>query len=584
MRERKGWGCRVDMHRPEIVTPRGLFQTNSRYLAPVFQRYYTWTDVQLDPFFDDLDDLANAEPGAKQFLGAIVLQQKHQANPGAPIPFLIIDGQQRLTTVYLVLLALAQLMRDFRKPDEASTIVESYLAISTPRYRGEPTVVPTAQDRERFYQILRGATGYANWNFTGEPPAGSGGAKLEQQWERIRTALRDRLITAAGRLRRTEWTSIGNLVLDRLEMVGITLDADEDPNIIFSRLNARGTPLGMADLVRNSVFSRFEERNPRQSEQFYSERWLPFERTFTNSESLERYFQPFAVIRTEGRATQATAFADLEQRWRGFTYDQVLDDLREYAPYFGALTRYQPIDGLHAQLNRVARDFSEMPKLSVSWPFIMQVLRATHTGRLDWRSAEKSLRVVESMLVRRAIFGWEPTGLHAIFKDLWHQTLGDPKKVAARVQTSTIKTPTDNELLKELRASLVDKRKVLPYVLKQLERERREEEGTDEALPIGTITVEHVAPQSHEAHWQSVFSTPDDHADVVGLLGNVTLLTGKHNQRIANQGWDQKRTRFANSDWMISRDMAGKRRWDGRSIKQRTESLSRWLVKRWPPL
>jgi hypothetical protein len=572
------------MHRPEIVTPRGLFQTNSRYLAPVFQRYYTWTDVQLDHFFDDLDDLSNAAADAKQFLGAIVLQQKHQANPGSPIPFLIIDGQQRLTTIYLVLLGLAELMRDFRKEDEASTMVESYLAISTARYRGEPTVVPTAQDRERFYQILRDATGYASWNFLGEPPAGSGGAKLEQQWERIRTALRDRLVTAAGRLRQNEWTKIGNLILDRLEMVGITLDADEDPNIIFSRLNARGTPLGMADLVRNSVFSRFEERNPRKSEQFYSERWLPFERTFASSDSLERYFQPFAVIRTEGKATQATAFADMEHRWRGFTYDQVLDDLREYAPYFASLTKYQPVDGLHAQLNRVVRDFAEMPKLSVSWPFIMHILRAAHTGRLDWRSAERSLRVVESMLVRRALFGWEPTGLHAIFKDLWHQTGGDPKKVAARVQTSTIKTPTDKELLKELRGTRVDKRKILPYVLKQLERERREEEGTDESFPAGTITVEHVAPLSYESYWESAFPTQDDHSDVVGLLGNLTLLTGKHNQRIANQSWDHKRARFANSDWMISRDLAAKRRWDGRAIKQRTDVLSGWVVKRWPPL
>lgn len=572
------------MHRPEIVTPRGLFQTNSRYLAPVFQRYYTWTDVQLDDFFDDLDELSNTPAGEKQFLGAIVLQQKHQANPGAPVPFLIIDGQQRLTTIYLVLLGLAELMHEHRKPDDAITVVESYLAISTPRYKGEPTVVPTAQDRERFYHILRSATGYSDWNFSGEPPAGSGGTKIEQQWQRIRVALRDRLVTAAGRLRQNEWTNIGNLVLDKLEMVGITLDSDEDPNIIFSRLNARGTPLGIADLVRNSVFSRFEERNPRLSEQFYAERWLGFERTFASSESLERYFQPFAVIRTDGKATQATAFAHLEQRWQGLTQDQVLDDLREYAPYFASLTKFQPIANLHVQLNRIVRDFAEMPKLSVSWPFIMNVLRAAHTGRLDWRSASRSLRVVESMLVRRALFGWEPTGLHAIFKDLWHQTAGDPKKVAVRVQTSTIKTPTDKELMKELSVVAVDKRKILPYVLRQLERELREEEGTDESLPVGTITIEHIAPQSYEPHWDNVFRTADEHADVVGLIGNLALLSGKHNEKIANQDWTQKRKRFANSDWVMSRRLAAKKTWDRRAIRLRTSVLSAWIVKRWPSL
>jgi hypothetical protein len=572
------------MHRPDIVTPRGLFQTNARYLAPVFQRYYTWTDVQLDDFFSDLDELVNADRDAKQFLGAIVLQQKHQATPGAPVLFLIIDGQQRLTTLYLVLLGLAELMRDFNKPEEAATIVESYLAISTPRYRGEPRVVPTAQDRERFYDILRRATDYAQWSFVGEAPAGAGGQKLERQWRRITEALRYRLITEAGRLRKAEWTKLANLILDRLEMVSITLDATEDPNIIFSRLNARGTPLGVADLVRNSVFSRFEHRDPHESDRFYNESWLPFERAFADADALERYFQPFAVIRTEGRATQATAFADLEERWQGFTPAKVLHDLHEYALYFAALSMYQQIEHLHPRLNLVLRDFSEMPKLSVSWPFIMQVLRSAHTRNLDWKSAEKSLRVVESMLVRRALVGWEPTGLHKIFKNLWHQTLGDPKKVAARVQTTTIKTPSDGELLKELRAVPVDRRKILPYILKRLELRRRDEEGTTESLPAGSITIEHIAPLAYQQHWSSVFNSTDAHGEAVGLIGNLTLLAGRHNERIANQGWSEKRERFARSDWLISRDVAKERRWDARTIKRRTEELARWILRRWPAL
>jgi hypothetical protein len=201
--------------------------------------------------------------------------------------------------------------------------------------------------------------------------------------------------------------------------------------------------------------------------------------------------------------------------------------------------------------------------------------------RLDWRSAEKSLRTVESMLVRRSLFGWEPTGLHAIFKDLWHQTLGDPKKVASRVQTSTIKTPSDQDLLKELKTAKIDKRKILPYVLKQYEREMREEEGTDDLLPQGKITIEHIAPISYKEHWQESFPNDDIHASIVGLLGNLTLLSGKHNEKIANQGWNYKQTRFANSDWMISRELSAKQRWDSRAIKSRTHLLSTWIIKRW---
>lgn len=569
------------MDRPNIVTPRQLFQNNARYLAPVFQRYYTWTDVQLDKFFEDIDGLTNSNENTKQFLGAIVLQQKHQANPGAPTSYLIIDGQQRLTTAYLVLLGLAELIRDFKDFDQANALVENYLAINISRFRGEPKIVPTAQDRECFYSILRQATTYDQWNFNGEPASGNIKSKLESQWKRIKLALKDRLVTPTGRLRKTEWTKLGNILLDDLEMVAITLEVHEDPNIIFSRLNASGTPLGIADLARNSVFSRFEERDPRKSDQFYAEKWLPFEKNFIKSEALEQYFQPFAVIRTEGRSTQATAFADLENHWRNFSPDQVLTDLQEFSPYFISLESYKPIDNLHPQLNRVVRDLSEMPKVSVSWPFIMQVLRAAHTMKLDRRSAEKSLRIVESMLVRRSLFGWEPTGLHAIFKDLWHQTFGDPKKVASRVQTSTIKTPSDQDLLKELKTEKIDKRKILPYVLKQYERELREEEGTDDLLLQGKDTIEHIAPISYKEHWLDTFPNDDLHADVVGLLGNLTLLSGKHNEKTANQSWSNKQSRFANSDWMMSRELSAKQKWDSRAIKSRTQILSKWIIKRW---
>ena len=97
---------------------------------------------------------------------------------------------------------------------------------------------------------------------------------------------------------------------------------------------------------------------------------------------------------------------------------------------------------------------------------------------------------------------------------------------------------------------------------------------------LGAIVLQ----QKHQANPGAPSPTADDHADVVGVLGNLTLLTGKHNERIANQGWDQKRQRFANSDWIISRDLAAKKRWDSRAIIQRTDTLATWIVKRWPPL
>jgi len=567
------------MERPDIVTPRLLFEGSARYVAPVFQRYYTWGEKELDAFFDDLDEVASGPQGAQQFLGAIVLQQKRTSSPGAPTVYLMIDGQQRLTTLFLVLLGFAAI----RAGEDSEGVVQNYLAVNVAKYRGQPKVVPTAQDRELFYQVLSSIECYKQWNFHDEPPLPGSRPELRTQWDRILANLKERLVTPTGRVRVGEWESLSNAVLDRFEMVSITLESNEDPNLIFSRLNARGTPLSVADLVRNSVFSRFGHQKAQMSEKFYHDRWVAFERSFPGKNGLQRYFQPFAVIRTEGKATQATSFPALEERWAGKTAEAVLKDLEEFAGYFAALNEYRPIAGMNARVNLVLRDLAEMPKLSVSWPFMIQVLHAAHVGGLKPRDAELSLRIVESMLVRRGLMGWEPTGLHAVFKKLWNDTAGDPAQVASRVQTGTIKSPTDEELARALRGAPVDRRKMLLYVLKQYERQLRESEGTEEVLPRGSGWIEHVLPQSHEPHWGASF-TPEQHKSFVGLLGNLTLLTGKQNQKIQNQPWQTKRERFRTSDWLITRELSDTREWDSRTIQSRTEKLIKWILKRWQAL
>lgn len=566
------------METPDIVTPRELFGTPSRYVAPVFQRYYTWKEKQLEDFFDDLDDI-DPNTSGQQFLGAIVLQQKKVSGPGAPRVYLMIDGQQRLTTLYLVLLGLASMASG----EDSSSLVETYLAVNISKYAGQPKLVPTAQDRGRFYQILKTATEYDSWNVSDEPPLPGARPELDAQWERIQARLAERVLTPTKKIRRKDWERITNAVLDRFEMVSIVLEADEDPNLIFGRLNARGTPLTVADLVRNSVFTRFEHDRPQKSERFYNDRWLPFERSFPNSAALQRYFQPFAVIRTGGKSTKATAFADLEELWLNRSAEQVLRELEEYAPYYLSLNSYQPVAELSDAMNTVLRDLAEMPKLSVSWPFTIQVLRAVAGKKLAAGAAEKSLRFVESMLVRRALVGWEPTGLHAIFKSLWKETGAEPAEVAKRLRTGTIKSPTNDEIIADLSEVAVDSRKILPYVLKQYERTLRAHEGTGDDLPVSTPWIEHVLPQSHDKHWSATF-TSKQHAAQVGLLGNLTLLTGKQNQKSQNEPWVQKRARYATSDWLMTRNLADIKNWDPRFIAKRTKDLAAWIIKRWPQL
>jgi Protein of unknown function DUF262 len=483
------------MKRPDKMTPRELFQLPARYVAPVFQRFYAWGGDELEDFFEDLENARTAGPDrSPQFLGAIVLQERERESPAAPQVYLMIDGQQRLTTLYLVVTGLAALAGELGHSTEAEGLVRQYLATSGgPHYEGRPKVLPTAQDRESFYSLLKFSLPLYQWNCNDDPPVGDGRRGLQNQWERIQKELTQRLVNEKGRLGVDEWKHVANAVLDRMELVCIHIEQQEDPNLIFSRLNARGQPLGLADLVRNAAFSKFDHEKARHSQRFYDDKWLPFELRFPN-DSLERYFQPFSIIKTEGRATKATAFSDLEEKWKKKSAEAILADLEVYAPYYIALQEYEPIPGLHDRVNAVLSDLALMPKLTVSWPFIIQVLHGCRTGVLHWRKAEESLRVVERMLVRRALVGWEPTGLHKVFKRMWQETDGEPKRVLENIQTTTIKAPHDDHLRHELQQSAVDTRKMTHYILWQYERAVRDEEGSD-SIPELDATLEHILPQ-----------------------------------------------------------------------------------------
>src|SRR5262249_40108938 len=118
------------MKRPDKMTPSDLFQLPARYVAPVFQRFYAWGEKELDDFFEDLENaLAAAPDRSPQFLGAIVLQERERESPAAPQVSLMIDGQQRLTTLYLVVAGLAALAAERRHTAEAEGLASLRLDV-----------------------------------------------------------------------------------------------------------------------------------------------------------------------------------------------------------------------------------------------------------------------------------------------------------------------------------------------------------------------------------------------------------------------------------------------------------------------
>lgn len=572
------------MKQPDISNPQSLFGSDARYRAPVFQRFYVWKQKQFDDLQEDIDTAA--PDGGEQFLGAIVLKDLGKPQgPTSPTEYLMIDGQQRLTTLYMVLVALAHIAASNGDTQSSQYISRKLLAeTDSDQYSGWPKLIPTLQDRRSLWGILESHVGdVGDWDFTADPAESHKRRPdlLSAQWERILNHYTEALMGDDGVFLQEEFNRILSNVQRNLTFICITLDAADDANAIFSKLNAKGVPLQLADLVRNEVFSKFPHEDPGKGERFYEKSWRPFEATFP-PKSLDQFFPIYSYIKFKGGVTKAEAFPRLQREWSSLKPKRILADLRTYSPYYSSLVHYSPVDRLEEELNAHIERFSRMPPTTVTWPFLIEVLRAAQDARLSKAKSVKCLSMIESFLVRRSLVGLEPTGLHTVFKSLWEKTKGDPSKVLGRIVTRTIQCPDNDTLLEVLTQLPSDTRKVRYYVLEEYERWFIKANKYD-PLTDRAATLEHVLPQNLTETWGKVFST-EEHARSVGLLGNLVPLSEKQNKSVKDAPWGTKRERYRGSNWKTTQKVARGKTWTPKRIDNRTEELAKWIVKRWPAI
>lgn len=571
-----------EMKVPQIVTPSELFNESARFKAPIFQRYYVWGRKEWAGLAEDLE---TTDPEVGQFLGAIVLKDLGRpSGPTSPTTFLLIDGQQRLTTLYLLLLALAKEALENECLDESEYIWKNYLVeVKSRAYYGWPKLVPTLQDRHTFYEILHQALPEVDWVVKEDPedthPQVS--TKLRDQWTRIQRHVATVTGSAEGDFNKDRFDALLRTVQEDQKLIAITLESHDDANSIFSRLNAKGVDLELADLVRNEVFSKFGPKETAKADTFYDKTWQPFEKSIP-SDALNAFFPIYAQIVFKGKVTKASAFGELQEAWKKKTPTQIVTNLQRYSPFVAALSEFEPNRSLPKPMNDQVERFSRMPRTRVTWPFLVQVLQAAAEGTLPTRQALQSLRIVESFLVRRALLGREPTGLHAVFKVLWEKTAGNPDEVVKKIVTRTITCPSDDEIVAFLKKEPSDTRAILPYFLQEFERHVIDTNRYDPPT-LSKGTIEHVLPKNLSKPWAKVVSTHDHHR-CVRLIGNLAALSDRHNKSLRDQGWSEKRARFKGSDFKSTQQLAAKRDWTSDHIDARTAQMSKWVIGRWKEL
>lgn len=551
---------------------------------PLFQRAYRWGAPSLKELWDDIDDIVE-EKSKSQFLGVLVLVSQSRRF-GRPDVFDVVDGQQRLSTCYLMILGLAHVAAKNGHGDWASKVISKYLLIRIfPENPYNTKLVPAAADRQQFKSLWDRLKALPSLDdpslFGGNPPsppapAGLPSGNLTKQFDRILRRLNE--LYRDKNLEGLERTL--EILVSTLSFVQISLRDPTAAPKIFERLNARGEKITTGDLVRNEIFSRVAN-DPGLAQAIFSNDWQPFEARFhSHSLDLERYLFPYGLV-INSQITKAELFSTLRKRWDGLQSPQsIIADLSKYVPEFLALEAgiNDPAWGkrLRAQMGRL----NHMGAPSSVYPFVFSLFESFRRGEGTEDQICDALELIEGFLFRRAICGYEPTGLHAVFKGLWKEASGEGFPTAASISRAisartTVPWPDDAEFGESVVSGNLYDRNVKKFALLEYERSIKGE------TPADDFEVEHVLPQTANAHWEEVFG--NDYRDVVNTWANLLPITRSMNPAVGQQTFEGKRTAYKDSIFATTRDVGNSATgWTPTLLAQRADKIRQWALGRWP--
>ena len=576
----------MPQHQDSCVSVRSVFEIERRLSAPLYQRRFSWDRKNLDEFWEDIRQV---EEGASEalFLGAIILKHEGFSDPssGTLEEFLLLDGQQRVATLYLTLLAIALEWQEHGHPTEATAIAESHLMSTRTTTRGQPRFLPTIPDTPEFVSLCLQLK--VEWDVPSH--VGFRPTKMSAAFERARAEVRGRCLSEEG-FDGASLKALERTVVDKIEIVPINIAERHQPNEVFDRLNRKGQELTVGDLVKNEIFRRLAAEAA-SAIRLYREHWEPFEESFADRKQLDYYYYPYTLTVDDG-ATRAASFRVLSRHWdatirddddSATTAELIIEDLSRFVPEYNALSAgadYETTQEIATWIERLSR----MPAPRVTYAFLIQLLRAHRIGRLSSANTAECLGIVESFLVRRAFSGREPTGLHAVFKGLWRKNGGDPTSLVSNLQTRTIDFPDDEQLRRDIHRRPFYGRRIDGYVLSELEIvTHRTNPITREQLDA--ITVDHLAPQSLKGTWSNEF--PGDHEErrqLLDLLGNLVPLSQADNSTKGAADWTEARGRLRSETiYRTTREVLDQHQtWGPEQIVERTRVLAEQAVLRWP--
>ncbi len=618
------------------VLVSSLFGNEIQYIIPLFQRHYVWDEEnQWQPLWEDIKEKVNRrvsedtdKRSTQHFTGAIVIQQKG-TDVNEVNKYEIIDGQQRLTTFQIILCVLRDICEEHGYDDilgraERHIRNEEDYDSNDDQYK----LIPTAYDRNTFISLIDKESDNSSWY-------------IRQAYSFFRSKIVDYVDNDKKKIQ-----ILFRSILEDFALVQIRLDPDDQPEKIFESLNARGKELLQFDLLRNNLFLRARVEDNR--DQLYKDYWEHFEKPYwEETETVARrkitrselFFQHFIMAKI-GEENVTPLFNVYQRKVIG--NKSVLSDLIELKKY--SQTYQELIDCSSDSEIGQSMLFYRTFDITTLHPFILFVINELEVSGSD---LSKILRILESYTVRRllCIRRSATRNYTKLFSRLIRELKGknfnleDFIDLLSNEKADATKCPDDYEvenfLMPSWRASEVDEN-ILRYILYRIELMKRKENRFIETTDIldfdKGLTLEHILPQRWETTWYLPLVEEDDdgnsrvmyedlftdeykeehnqynrllpHEDgliyesykpalelakerntYLHSIGNLTLVTGRHNASLSNDTFPNKREKLYNNSLLVlNREVCEQNTWDTSEIWTRAEEMYKLFCKIWPSL
>lgn len=542
-----------------------FLEGKKQFVIPIYQRTYQWDKNQCLDFWEDVLSIGANMDAKKHFFGSIVyMDPKETQNIGDVRKILVIDGQQRLTTLSLLISALSKVIQeqDIDIGITSKELSNRYLFNDNKTDKSRYKQMLTQSDEETLICLLEEDRDLP----TPHAPL------LEKNWRFFYTQCKkvDLQIVYRG--------------IERLQIISIVLDpAQDSPQVIFETLNTKGRELSQTDKIRNYLLMG---QNEKSQTRLYTNLWYPIEQRFRNEgKQFDRFMRHYLTLKTRTIPRLRDIYKNFRRHVESndLEVEDIVKEISRYSKHYLNITLLQEED---KELKASLKSLHEL-KVDTTYPFLLEVYDYYKSGKIKKSEVIRTLQLLESYIFRRAVCGFSNKFLNHIFVDILSEIdTAEAESYLENLNETFLELPDHRRYPRDREFRLFFSTKDMSnfsgrdYLLRRLENYERKE-----PISLSEFTVEHIMPQTLNDQWKQDLGENflQIHDVWVNNIGNLTL-TGL-NSELGNRPFKEKRDKFEKgfrySPLYLNRSLAQAKNWTQGTIKARAKELAKRACKIW---